>query len=165
MKAAVTVHKSMMRQDERESRRIEKATADPETVNEGVKKENVVEMNPTAKATIKFGIRTMLMMLKHLVHHSPAVFGEFITIANEILSELPPMALEEADKDIKEAIKTVFTFFHSILAGEIEAVPKSDRIGVLSPLLGIALAKGNLPLAFSVATRLLTLWIPRLSRT
>jgi hypothetical protein len=34
----------MVRQDERERRRIEKATADPETAKDGAKKKKVVEM-------------------------------------------------------------------------------------------------------------------------
>lgn len=53
------------------------------------------------------------------------------------------------------AIEAVGNFFQKILAGENHGVSESDKIATLSPLLGMALAKGNLPAALSVADKFL----------
>lgn len=153
MQAVCVIHESLVRQDERERRRIEKGSGEEAKKKKSKKGK---ELPLTAKVTIKFGVKTILSLVKMVGIQQPEIFQEVISIASEILGELPPMCLDVEDPDIMAGIEMIAALFEQILSGDIK-VPEAQQLATLSPLLGLALAKGNLTSALSVASKFFTM--------
>ena len=144
----------MVRQDEREKRRIKSLSKEEDKKSKQKKKK---ELPVYLKVSIKFIIGSLLRMFKSTGKNDPELYRELLDLATEILSELPPLSLEIEDESIEAGIEQVGHFFGQVLKGEIPGVSESDQIAALSPLLGLALAKGNLTSALSLSSRFLTL--------
>ena len=148
------IHEAMVRQDEREKRHLAAMVKAEEAKS---KKKSKKELPVYLKVSIKFVIGSLLRMFKSTGKHDPEIYRELVDLATEILSELPPLSLEIEDESIASSIEQVGHFFGQILKGDVPGVSESDQIASLSPLLGLALAKGNLTSALSISQRFLTL--------
>ena len=87
----------------------------------------------------------------------PLLYNNLMDLATNILSQLEPFSLLVEDETISRGIEDVGAFFGQILAGQIKGVTEKDQIAALSPILGLALAKGNMTSALSISQRFLTL--------
>lgn len=87
----------------------------------------------------------------------PLLYNNLMDLATNILGQLDPLSLVVDDETVSRSIEDVGAFFGQILAGQIKGVTEKDQIAALSPILGLALAKGNLTSALSISQRFLTL--------
>jgi hypothetical protein len=119
------------------------------------------ELPPIAQVGLRFGIETLLCLVSRVGESNAMIYRDVIRIATGVLSQLPPMSLQVEDSSLAQCIDSVSSFFEHILNGEVPVLNEQDQMSVLSPLLGLALAKGNMSAALSVATKFLSLAHPQ----
>jgi hypothetical protein len=112
---------------------------------------------PIAQVGLRFGIESLLCLISRVGDTNPLVYKDIMRISTSVLSSLPPMSLQVDDPAMAQCIDSVSSFFERILNGEVSVLTERDQMSVLSPLLGLALAKGNLSAALSVASKFMSL--------
>jgi hypothetical protein len=148
LQALCRIHEALLREEERKRRRSQ----------EEAKEDKKVDSLPTtAKVAIRFGVSSILSLIRAVGIANPLVYNEIITGTAEILSSLPPNSLQDADPTIAEAIDMVANFFGQILNGDINELTEEQQMSSLSPLLGLGITTGSLSSILSIAQRFLTL--------
>lgn len=148
LQALCRIHEALLREEERKRRRSQEEN----------KEEKKVDSIPTtAKVAIRFGITSILSLIRAVGVANPQVYHEIISGTAEILSSLTPNSLQNADPTIAEAIDMVASFFGQILNGEIPEMTEEQQMSSLSPLLGLGITTGSLSSILSITQRFLKL--------
>jgi len=145
------LYDAVLRTESREDKRLKSQD------NKEKPKKRGKQLPPIAQIGLRFGIESLLSLINRVGDGNPGVYKDIMRISTSVLSQLPPMSLQVDDPALAQCIDSVSTFFERILNGEVSMLTERDQMSVLSPLLGIALAKGNLSAALSVASKFLGL--------
>ena len=106
-----------------------------------------------AKA-IKFALNALLHLIKSAAKNNPDVYESIITDANEILEDLPQLALQTAEPILMQSINDMAQFFGEAASGNL-ALPYEIAVKSFAPLFKIAQATGSLSSFLGLAERLL----------
>jgi hypothetical protein len=145
------VQEALIRQEERERRRVQKSSQSQDEK----KKKKPKELPPIAKAGMNFCISTMLDLIEIVGLGNRLIYEKVLKSATRVLSDLPPLSLNVEDPSVLENLEYVKEFLERILKGECLGSTSDETLISLAPLFGLALAKGNLSSALSVALKLL----------
>ena len=151
--AICRLHDALVRQDEREARRIA-AVKKPEASKSAKPKKSLPVF---AKVGIEFGLGALLDLIRVVGRTNPELYRMIVTRATAVLADLPPMCLNTEDSTILKAVEDVSAYFEEVLRDPKAGVSEEDQLCTLSPLLALALAKGNLTSALSVALKFFTM--------
>lgn len=151
LQAICRVQEALTRQEEREKRRVQKSSQS----HDEKKKKKPKELPAIARAGMNFCISTMLDLIEIVGSGNRLIYGKVMKSATRVLSELPPLSLNVEDPTVLENLDYVKLFLENVLKGECPGTTTEDSLIALAPLFGLALAKGNLSSALSVAEKLL----------
>lgn len=143
------VHHALLRQEERERRRVE-SHSQPHEEKQKKKKELPI----AARMGLRFGIETLLNLVKVVGGTQPLIYKLVVSTASNLLSELPPLSLVNEEPTIEKGLESVSKFFQEVLNLEVPGVSDSDQLSTLSPLLGLALVRGDLSAALAVVSKI-----------
>lgn len=110
---------------------------------------------PLVKATLKFGLNTILRIVKTMGKIKPDVYKFMISHTCDVLSDVEPLSLKTDDVSINSSFEKIVGFLESVLKGDIIDVKEEDRYSSISALLAIALATGNLSSILALALQFL----------
>ena len=153
LQAICRVQEALIRQEERERRRVQKSSQS----HDEKKKKKPKELPAIAKAGMNFCISTMLDLIEIVGSGNRLIYGKVMKSATRVLSGLPPLSLNVEDPTVLENLDCLRDFLENVLKGNCPGSTTEDSLIALAPLLGLALAKGNLSSALSVAEKLLTI--------
>ena len=151
LQAICRVQEALIRQKEREKRRVQKSSQ----IHDDKKKKKPKELPAIARAGLNFCISTMLDLIEIVGSGNRLIYAKVMKSATRVLSELPPLSLNIEDNSVLENLDYVKEFLENVLKGNCAGTNTEDSLIALAPLFGLALAKGNLSSALSVASKLL----------
>jgi len=143
LKAMCRIYEAILRVDERRNRKSKEEKKKEESKKGG--------LPSTAKVAMRFGLNSLLQLIKVVGNTNPEIFEYIIKEATDILSELEPLSLETEDLAVSKSLDTIAEFFHSVLKGGHPNISDSLKLASLSPLFGLAVTTGSLPSALSIA--------------
>ena len=110
-----------------------------------------------SKASLVFGLNTMLNLVKCVGSLNPTIYKKLISQTSEILTNTYPCSIASHDPVYIEALGKVSNFFQSVLKGEIPNVTVENQMESISPLFGIGLSTGNLSSLLSITSEFIEL--------
>lgn len=151
LQAICRVQEALIRQKEREQRRVQKSSQS----HDEKKKKKPKELPAIARAGMNFCISTMLDLIEIVGSGNRLIYGKVMKSATRVLSDLAPLSLNIEDPTVLENLDYLKEFLENVLKGNCLGTNTEDSLIALAPLFGLALAKGNLSSALSVAEKLL----------
>ena len=105
-----------------------------------------------AKA-IKFGLKTLIHLLKSVMRTDPDAYLEILGEANELFDDITATDLKAADPILLQSINDVADFFAGAAAGKIRSLPHEIALQSYGPLFKIAELTESLKTFLGLANR------------
>lgn len=141
-------YESILRMDERERRKAKTNLSAASA--KGI-------LNHISKSGLSFGLTSLFGIIKILGSKEPELYNIILESASNIVSELPPMGLNETDPSIAKILSSVLSFFNSFVRREFSGITDEHVNATYSILFGLYIATGNLGSALALSLTFLNL--------